>query len=419
MMDSLGHAGVHLPDLYVAGMSVLGLLIAIRQLGGPDPFSQSFRAILVLTAVFTTARAGFWWTGSNLLRGINLAAAAMIPLAALIFAEVLLRRHAPLWMKWSVSGLGVVLAAMTLLVGEEAFPRSGAILIAYQLAALTGICALVLGRDRGSLRQDENAMIDRISISFPFVLLFLASDYDLGPGAEPLRLSGVAVLVACWIGLGLRQAQTRRFATLKAVGLALGLSLITTLAVAIQLAPGAVDAARIWGVISSTMILAAILKEAAALRDVERRRAFLPTPGREAGSTSYFDDLRIKGLMDDVLLVEGPDLADFDASVLEAMFQSRSCIALADLPPAGAERTLAESQMRALLERHEAAQAHLLGRTPFRLALVRAAGPLGANPDPTLQMAFALTRALDVRAAQLLAEPATPRAELILERHIE
>ena len=404
-MGPLGHAGVHASDFFVAGTSLLGLLVVIRRLDTPDALSRTLRATLALVAVFTAARAGYWWTGSTPLRGLNLAAAALIPLGLLVLAEVLLRRHAPLGGKWAVAAGSLGLALTALLRGEEAIPHIDRVLVAFQLSALAGVSAFVLLRDCSSLRSDENALIDRVSVALPFVLLFLASDFDLGLPGEPLRLSGVAVLVACWIGLGLRRPGARPLATLGSVALVLTLGVAAAAVVAIQIGVGAGEGIRIWAVVSATLILAAFMGEEAARRGSERQRAFVPSLGTLVSAADYLDDLRAKGLLDGVLLVEGRDLADFDAEALHALLAPRSVVALADLPAAGSDMTLAESQVHALLERHEAAQAHLLRREPLQLALVRAAGPLGADPEPSLRMAFALVRALEARTGRRAPSP--------------
>jgi hypothetical protein len=402
-MGPLGHAGVHASDFFVAGTSLLGLLVVIRRLDTPDALSRTFRGTLALVAAFTAARAGYWWTGSTLLRGLNLAAAALIPLCLLILAEVLLRRHAPLWGKGAIAAGSLGLALTALLLREGTIARFDGVLAIYQLSALAGISAFVLRRDRGSLRSDENALIDRVCIALPLVVLFLASDFDLGLPGEPLRLSGVAVLVTCWIGLGLRRSGARPLATLGSVAFILALGVAAAILIALQLRVGTAEGIRVWAVVVATLILAALLSEEAAMRGAERQRAFVPTPGALASAANYLGDLRAKDLLDGVLLVEGQDLADFDAEALRALLGTRSVVALAELPAPGSDMTLAESQLRIVLERFEAAQAHLLRQEPLQLALVRAAGPLGADPEPALQMAFSLVRALEARPA-----PAAP-----------
>lgn len=374
-------------DSLTAALALAGLAVAIRRLDGADSLSRAFRAALVLAAAFLATRVGFWLSGSEVMRAVNFVLGALVPLAALLLAEVLVRRHAPAPMKWGV-GVGAVSLALL----APLWPSAGSMLLpAFQLLALLAAAGLVLLRDRSSLSLGENGLIDRVSLALPFILPFLLSDHDLGLTSEPLRLSGVAILLTAWIGLGLGRHGQRPRGTAVAVAATLGLATATAAVLAPHLSLDLAGGLRLWGTLASAMILAALLHDDAEAQDAGRRRAFLPAP--DDGAAQYLDRLRARGLLDDVVLVDGKDLDDFDREALRRLLAARGPIPLDDLPPHGAA-SLAESQLRVLLERCEATQAHLLGSSPLRLALVRAAGPLGAGPDPDFQMAFALARTL-------------------------
>ncbi|RWF26316.1 MAG: hypothetical protein EOS64_01950, partial [Mesorhizobium sp.] len=78
--------------------SLLGLMIVIAVVSGRDPgdpLSRRFLFGLRVLAVLLACRILDWITGLGVFRLATIVAAGLLPLAALLLTEGLLRRHAP------------------------------------------------------------------------------------------------------------------------------------------------------------------------------------------------------------------------------------------------------------------------------------------------------------------------------------
>jgi hypothetical protein len=194
-------------DSFVTLAGVLGLLLLgglLRSDNPPAPASRAFGfAILVLLAVMLSRLVG-WLGGWAWLGVVTYLAATLVPLAVLVITEALLRRHAPLGLKLFVVG-GAVLLAATQMVPVVADGVALAGLAGFQVLTFAALGWLILRRDRGALAPAENAMVDRLALSFLLILPFGLSDFRLGPIDSPVRLSGIAILFLCWLAIGLRR----------------------------------------------------------------------------------------------------------------------------------------------------------------------------------------------------------------------
>jgi hypothetical protein len=104
MVEIIGTANT-LMDLFLSSAGLIGLAIVhgVLQSGWPDdPLTRRFVFALRVAMVLFVGRALIVLTGAAWFRSVVLLAAALIPLAAVIVAEGLLRRHAPVWEKWSL-----------------------------------------------------------------------------------------------------------------------------------------------------------------------------------------------------------------------------------------------------------------------------------------------------------------------------
>lgn len=104
-----------LTDLFLSSTGLIGLTIVhgTLQSGRPDdPLTRRFVFALRMAKMLFAGRALIVLTGGAWFRSLVLLAAALVPLAAVIVAEGLLRRHAPVWVKW-VIGTGTVGFSLT------------------------------------------------------------------------------------------------------------------------------------------------------------------------------------------------------------------------------------------------------------------------------------------------------------------
>ena len=102
---------------------------------------------------------------------------ASLPVVALLLAESLIRRHAPVWMKFACLGAGlaiVLLAALRLdLLGAVRIPAMGIALV----LSLALVLGLMVFRDRASLMANENERITSLLIGFVILIPFAATDF--------------------------------------------------------------------------------------------------------------------------------------------------------------------------------------------------------------------------------------------------
>ena len=102
---------------------------------------------------------------------------ASLPVVALLLAESLIRRHAPVWMKLaclSASLAIVLLAALRLdLLGAVRVPAMGMALV----LSLALVLGLMVFRDRTSLMANENERITSLLVGFVILIPFAATDF--------------------------------------------------------------------------------------------------------------------------------------------------------------------------------------------------------------------------------------------------
>lgn len=101
-MTAAALADLFLSLAAVAGVAVLAGVIRARD--AADPLHRRFLFALSVTAVLFAGRAALTLTGWGGFGTMVRLAAALIPIAVLIVAEGLLRRHAPRWAKILIGG---------------------------------------------------------------------------------------------------------------------------------------------------------------------------------------------------------------------------------------------------------------------------------------------------------------------------
>src|SRR6185295_8885373 len=137
---------------------------------------------------------------------VTIAAAGLLPLAALLLTEGLLRRHAPFALKFFAAGGAALFLLLALIPERFAEPWRMAILLAFQFGGFLAIGWLVMTRDRDSLSAAENRTVERMALSLLLILPFMVTDYRPGLFEVPVRLGGIAILFLCWLTIGLGRA---------------------------------------------------------------------------------------------------------------------------------------------------------------------------------------------------------------------
>lgn len=302
-----------------AGLALFGRHLRHETVQGPAHGPFRFVIAVLLTVLVT--RLGFWLTGWPLLGLATFFAAALLPLATLLIVEALLRRHAPLPLKLgAVAGAGVLSAAALL----PLVPRDLALaaLAVFQLLGFGALGVVVLRRERASLSAAENAMIDRLALSFLLILPLALTDFRLGPLDAPVRMSGIAILFLCWLAIGRRQhGEDRPREILASLG-TLGAAMLGA-----GLAVSAIAGLDVRTTVQVAAVFAAVILLAQVhlgLRQVRRDAGtsgllhYLATASTDNPEV-FLDGLRRVGPTARAALLSGPVLDDFDAR-FEALF---------------------------------------------------------------------------------------------------
>ncbi len=339
-----------LADSYVSLAAFAGLAIFARPVAASaaaNPLAPRILYGIAVLAVLVLSRVLFWHSGLWPFRFASLAAAALIPLAALLWAEGLLRRHAPR--------------------GFKHFVAWGAGLFGFQFLALLGIGGLVLRRDKAGLSAAENRAVERIGLSLVLIVPFLITDYRLDSVPVPVRLGGIAMLFLCWLGLSLSRATTSHRDALRAAFVLAAAAIMAGLALAGLAGLDGRGVVQAVAIVLASGLVAAIHAESQHLAGEARRDSLLRhlATGDIASSARFLGGLRAHPLAAGALLLRADDLADLDLGLLQKSF--------AHQPLWAAGQVLAEpdtarrEQLAFLFERFEATHVLLVAEHPFAL----------------------------------------------------
>jgi hypothetical protein len=359
-------------DSVVTLAGVAGLVLFARHLGretARGPAHGPFRFAIAVLLVVMGARLAFWFLGWPVLAIATFLAASLLPLAGLLIVEAVLRRHAPLPLKLAVAlGAAALWASAILPVVPPAVAL--AVLAAFQLLSFGALGLVVLRRDRGSLSSAENAMVDRLSLSFLLILPLALTDFRVGPLDAPVRMSGIAILFLCWLAVGLRQhgaGQPREIlvalVTLAAAMLGAGL------AVAALAGLDGRSTVQVVAVFAAVILLAQVQL---GLRLIDRERGALGllhylATARTDDPDGFLEGLRRVGPTSSAVLLSASALGDFDAR-LAAQFDADPLLRERDV--ARIEDRAAAEQAEWFFRKFDATHAIRVGREPLRLLAV-------------------------------------------------
>ena len=354
-------------DVLVNLFGALGTLVVARNLKRDDPHgamtSRILFALYLVIALFLL-RCLAWSSGSAFLDSLVNLAAAVTPLAALVVAEGLLRRHAPRGLKLAILG-GSLAAMMTLLPGIPV-----AVSTYFYLAVVAGgfgaVGVLLWTRDPATLTEAENASIRRVVIAMALLVPLIATDFPALWPRLPVRFGALGALVLLFFAFGSgRSTNAERV-----------LSLLVFFVIAALFAFGYLSAGyggdigqaiRALAVGMSGLIFAALFSESLGAR-AERRRAanpLLTAYTREQFVTA----LKQHRLIGAARILEEDDIAPLRHAGFDSLIAGNPVLKHADtpwgrsMPDDGVER--AES----LFMTYDATHVMRLSCQPMRLAI--------------------------------------------------
>jgi hypothetical protein len=356
------------------GMAALALGASVTRLarqGSASPLRARLGFAIGGLCLFFVTRSIFEIVNWSALRVAVLLIVCSLPLAALILAEGVLRRHAPALIKALVAiGGGVMAVAIAVSKGAE--PASSVGLGGYVLASLGAATGLLLLRDRKSLSPQENLSVDTLLVVA--VLLGLLTVSDFLPPA-PIGLSGVGAAVLAYV---LEEASPNSRSDSARVASELGVMVFLAAIVALALA-GPLAIAQPAPTFRLAALLLALLLAAGTVMGALRQRGgrtlldFNAAMARAdtASLEGFMQTMGDQPLLSGLRLVEGSALADYDAEHLAAAMAARPIwtrdgVARGDATvPTSGKEALAD-----LMARMEATHAMMISSAPLRIALL-------------------------------------------------
>ncbi|MFL4471801.1 hypothetical protein ACERZ8_18670 [Tateyamaria armeniaca] len=380
----------------LAGLIGLALFAQVLRMQPGSAVTRRFLFALQVVAALLAIRLLQWLTGVEWIGRLTFAVAALVPLAMLLVAETLLRRHAPLALKLCVSGGAVGFALVALLISEDHARAAIVSLAAFQGLAFVALAVLVLTRDRASLSPAENKTIDRLALSFVLIVPLALTDFRTEFLDLPVRLSGIAILALCWLGLTLRRNEASQSEILSAT-LASAIGVIFASACIMELA--ALDGRttlQVMAVMVSISMLAVIFNQVRIIRREDKIGRLLDVLAdmQLNDPEAFLAALQNRALTYGALILEADSLKDFDADFRDCLVRRR-IVSSKDLDPIE-DPQLAE-QFAWFFRKFAASHAMLVADHPFRIMAINV---------PALAQSTQLEQELRIaqRIAILLAE---------------
>lgn len=383
-------------QMLVDGFGALGALAVALVLAGRKGRTTVQNVLMLvfgLAGLFYACRALARATGVEGFGLASLILACALPLGALLLAENLLRRHAPLPIKLVVAGgtvLGVIAAVLAGSGLERAFN-----LALYVPLALALVLGLILFRDRSSLAPMENAALGSYGRALMATGLLALTDFGL---ISPFGLSALGMLGLAYAAAAGASAPRRWIDALKELALAAATSVLLAGALLSLRPPGSLlEAEGVLAVIVSALLALSVLLRLQSGGGDQQRRLFEQTLATaDTDDLGRFIDTASRAApLQGLVLAEGADLSAYDPALLRVAFADDVVMDLTRLGHAasGTERDSHE-QLRDLLRRHASTHAVLISVAPLRIALIALGGSTRAEEDERAMALFQKMAAL-------------------------
>ena len=181
-----------------AGLAAYVAALILRRAGGP--LTPRLVFLFGIMSLFYCVRSLAVRTGWPIFEGATFAVVSLAPLAALLLAEGLLRRHAPRSVKIAIFAASALSLGFALLTTSHVAFGSRIALAAIVILSLVAILILLLTRDRSSLSRAENGAVRRLAVGLAIVIPLIGTDFsDLV--TSPVGFSPIAALVIVLLAL--------------------------------------------------------------------------------------------------------------------------------------------------------------------------------------------------------------------------
>lgn len=137
--------------------------------------------LLIMFTLFLTFRGIYWLTSNEFFHALTDIFASIFPLILLIFAEGILRRHIPQWIKIFATIATIYFISVSVALGFQLINTS--LLLIYQVSVLVAIAYIVITRDKTSLSNTENHLLSLLGatsiIGIPLIITDFKTIIDL------------------------------------------------------------------------------------------------------------------------------------------------------------------------------------------------------------------------------------------------
>ncbi|WP_368187455.1 hypothetical protein [Aestuariibius sp. HNIBRBA575] len=396
-------AAPYIVDLFLSISAVIGLLLMramIVDQGRYDPLNQRFLFGVHAMILLFGARAAYSLTDLNLFRALVLFAAALVPLAALLLTEGLLRRHAAKFIKVGFAVMTTLLSVSALFPVELVDPFRLVILLMFQVAGFLICGLLVFTRDVSSLSRAENQMAERIGLSVFLLLPFAAADFLMVYFNLPVRVSALGVLFLCWLSITLGKSSRSHIDALMGFCVTVVAAILSGATVSFLMGFSWNATIMTVAILLGSALCAALYNEIRTLKTEAQGVAVLEEMSKNSAS-SPMDFLRnVVGNMDNdgVALIDLDTLHDCQEEVLTELFRKHPVLRRSDPIPSNPD--LAEHKSH-LFERYQAS--HILCAQAQPLTLIALSIPMIAatkRVESELNAAQSFSRLLEVKNAE-------------------
>lgn len=347
-----------------------------------------------LSGLFYAFRALVRATGIEFFGALTLLLACALPLGALLLAETLLRRHAPLWIKITIGG-GTLLGIFAALLAGSGIERAFSLAI-YVPCALLLVLGLIVFRRRDSLSPMENTTLNAYGRALLATGLLALTDFGIG---SPFGLSALGLLGLAYAAAAGANAPKGWLDTAKELSLAFGTALLLAGALLLLLRPETwLDAASVLVVTIAALLALSVLLRLRSGGNDQQRRLFDQTLANARTDTlpHFINDASRVTPLEGLILIQGQDLKDYDPALLPQAFEGRTVMHLSSLWGA---HPLADAreQLRDLLLRNNSTHAILIGDHPLQIGLVALGGSAMLDEDERAMALFQKMAALIVQ----------------------
>jgi hypothetical protein len=364
-------------DAALAWLGALGVgryLMYIHRQRSRSLLEHRMLMLLYCLGAFCLAR-GFWGlVPGRWMSTATVAPAVLLPLAATLFVEGMLRRHMSLALKITVTAGSVVFFIWNLLPSgrSEVFFLPFTI---YALATFAWLALTLIRRDRDDIAPMENRFADAASVSLIVAAALALTEFGIRPAWMPYGLGGLGVLIFLFACVHLTDSRMRRLGILGELAqfFAEGAAIAAIYALAVH----SIDRSLVLLVflLSSSFVFLFGLRW--RLRSLARRRRGSLRSWLVNADATTLDEfiiaLRRAPWSVQPLFLREQELADYDEALADYLIKHRGLASLAQLRTrvrtGGADVAGAE-QLIDLLESHDMTYVALLGEHPTTLMLV-------------------------------------------------